>query len=520
MKEEDLYQPVKNFFEEKGYTVHSEVNFCDVTAIKDEELIIIELKKNLSVDLLIQGVTRQKISNNVYIAIPKYKKMKKYDELKNVIYLLRRLEIGLILVDVEKSIVEVVQDPKPFDLEKSRSRNKKKTASLIKEFMQRSVDLNKGGSTGKKLVTAYREQAILVACILKMFGEQSPSEIRAKGGDKKKTQGILKNNFYNWFESPATGRYKLTKNGADELKNYTQLTEIFFKKISEENKILYISDLDGTLLNSGAALSQNSAELLNGAISQGVCFTVATARTKETAVKVLKNVDIQVPAVLMNGVMVYDFASEKYLLINGFSNNKAVEIVKVLSSFDKNFFMYEIDEEKPESGLTCYYKDTVRSSEIKFLADRVEDKERKFVKTENYKKCLKNMVGTVVHFAVIGEPEILSEMLGMLSDVKGISCEYYKDTYSDDWFLEISSAKAGKKSSVRFVADYIGAKYVVAFGDNLNDLEFMEDADEAYAVSNAKEAVLKSATGVILSNNEDGVAKYISKRQMEFWGNK
>ena len=46
MKETDLYNPIKVFFEAKGYEVKAEVTDCDVVALKkDEEPIIIELKK-------------------------------------------------------------------------------------------------------------------------------------------------------------------------------------------------------------------------------------------------------------------------------------------------------------------------------------------------------------------------------------------------------------------------------------------------------------------------------------------
>ncbi len=46
MKETDLYLPVKELFEDLGYDVQAEVNEIDVLATKDNEFIIIELKKS------------------------------------------------------------------------------------------------------------------------------------------------------------------------------------------------------------------------------------------------------------------------------------------------------------------------------------------------------------------------------------------------------------------------------------------------------------------------------------------
>ena len=53
---------------------------------------------------------------------------------------------------------------------------------------------------------------------------------------------------------------------------------------------------------------------------------------------------------------------------------------------------------------------------------------------------------------------------------------------------------------------------VIAFGDGKNDVDMFEIADESYAVSNAHEVLKAKATGIIGSNNEDGVAKWLEKR--------
>ena len=60
MTEKELFPPVRDLFVKRGYKVNAEVRDCDVTATKDDEFIIIELKKNLSVTLLAQGLKRLK----------------------------------------------------------------------------------------------------------------------------------------------------------------------------------------------------------------------------------------------------------------------------------------------------------------------------------------------------------------------------------------------------------------------------------------------------------------------------
>ena len=51
--------------------------------------------------------------------------------------------------------------------------------------------------------------------------------------------------------------------------------------------------------------------------------------------------------------------------------------------------------------------------------------------------------------------------------------------------------------------------YVIAFGDGVNDMEMFRLADEAYAVENAVEELKALATGVIDSNDSDGVARWL-----------
>jgi hypothetical protein len=63
IKETDLYFPLKYYLEKQGYTVNSEVHNCDIVARKNDELVIIELKKHFSVSLLAQVLIRKQITD-------------------------------------------------------------------------------------------------------------------------------------------------------------------------------------------------------------------------------------------------------------------------------------------------------------------------------------------------------------------------------------------------------------------------------------------------------------------------
>jgi hypothetical protein len=233
--EKDLYIPVRDYFISKGFDVRSEVNHCDVCAIKDEQIIVIEMKKNLSVDLLAQGVKRQKIADLVYIAVPKPKKLTATGKWRDICHLLRRLEMGLILVSFKgkTSFVEVAVHPEAFDRSKSIQGNKRKKTKLIEEFKGRAEDLNIGGSTREKLMTAYKESSLYISCCIERFGPLSSASLKKLGTDEKKTYSILYNNHYGWFYRVNKGLYDLTDKGKEALKTYEKLSDVLKDKLDK-----------------------------------------------------------------------------------------------------------------------------------------------------------------------------------------------------------------------------------------------------------------------------------------------
>ncbi|MDF2891510.1 MAG: hypothetical protein K0R80_1877 [Clostridia bacterium] len=234
--EVDLFKPISDFLIEQGYTVRSEVKDCDIAAYRDEELVIVELKRNLSVDLLAQAAKRQKSADIVYMAVPKPKRLTGNAKWKDIIHLVRRLELGLILVSFkgEKGFVEIAVHPTPYDREASRRSNKKKREAIIKEAKSRYLDANVGGSTRTKLVTAYKENAIFVACCLDKYGPMSSKQIKELGTDKKQTDSALRGNFYDWFDKVEKGIYIINDAGKAALKEHKQFAEYYYSKLEEK----------------------------------------------------------------------------------------------------------------------------------------------------------------------------------------------------------------------------------------------------------------------------------------------
>ncbi len=221
LSEADLAGPLYAHLAELGYTVRSEVKDCDIAAVKGDDLLIIELKKTMNLTLVVQAVRRQRMTDSVYVAIPRpSNKWKWWKESRGIQHLLHRLEIGLILVSLEpgKPPVEIVFHPLPF----ARRKVTAKRRAVLQEIANRSADYNRAGTTRTKLATAYRENAIQIACCLHVNGPSSPAALRAMGTDEK-TYSILRFNPFGWFERIDKGVYSLTGHGEKDLSAWPAL---------------------------------------------------------------------------------------------------------------------------------------------------------------------------------------------------------------------------------------------------------------------------------------------------------
>jgi len=228
--EVDLYKPVKDYFTSEGYDVYGEVNDCDVVAVKEDELIIVELKLRLNLELVMQATKRQRLSEHVYIAIPKPKLSFRSQKWRDICYLMRRLEIGLLLVSFNENEeqIKVIHHPTPFDRVKSMQLSKKRRLRLLSEIEGRTGDFNTGGINKLKIMTSYKENCIHIACCLIHHGPLSAKKLREIGTGEK-TYQILHKNYEGWFEKVERGIYTISETGITELKEYPVLVEYYNK---------------------------------------------------------------------------------------------------------------------------------------------------------------------------------------------------------------------------------------------------------------------------------------------------
>jgi hypothetical protein len=207
MLETALYPTVKRFLEAAGFQVKGEIHGCDIVAVQAGEepqrLAIVEMKLGFNLELLLQAVDRLRVADEVWLAVPATGRGRDRDP--RVHRLCRLIGLGLMAVNIARDRVDILAEPGPY-----RPRpNQRRRARLLSEHARRRGDPSAGGSTRQPVMTAYRQQALACAEMLRA-GPGRPRDLRAVAPDAGR---ILLRNVYGWFERTQPGRYRLTEVG-------------------------------------------------------------------------------------------------------------------------------------------------------------------------------------------------------------------------------------------------------------------------------------------------------------------
>jgi Cof subfamily protein (haloacid dehalogenase superfamily) len=271
-------------------------------------------------------------------------------------------------------------------------------------------------------------------------------------------------------------------------------------------KTLYITDLDGTLLDANVEVSQFTVDTLNQLIEGGMNFSVATARTSETIPIILRNVNINLPVIIMNGVAVYDLANKSFLQKHPINNDSLVRFFDILRRNNSTGFLYVLED----NIFKTYYEEVTSEHAKAFIEERIRKYNKKFTKVDSFEECINNPDSEALYFSVCDWHDNIKPVYDLIRTDPFLNVEFYRDIYDvDHWYLEISSHKASKFSAINYLRNTYGFDKIISFGDNLNDIPMFKASDKSYAVSNANPEVKAFCSAVIESNLDDGVARWL-----------
>ena len=274
-----------------------------------------------------------------------------------------------------------------------------------------------------------------------------------------------------------------------------------------DKNTLYVTDLDGTLLRSDATLSPYTVSTINRLTEQGLAFTYATARSIESARPIAGELNLRLPAITRNGAVLADNATGKHLEKALFTEEEVALLKKLLPELPRcGFVSCFLGEEM----FKAYVPGNLVPGMVQYADYYRDDPKMKPVKT------LEEMFfGQPGYVTLIDDREKAALIYEKVRQYSGWECIFQKDTYWDEYWVEVCPRNCTKAKAILKMKEQYGFRKVVAFGDSVNDMPMFRAADEAYAVSNALEALKEIATGVIGGNNEDAVARFLESRAAE-----
>lgn len=255
---------------------------------------------------------------------------------------------------------------------------------------------------------------------------------------------------------------------------------------------LVVSDMDGTLLAENSVLDGKAFSMIKKLREQGICFTVATGRSRCLSEEYERVLGLEIPYIACNGAVVLRQGKVIRRYRIGLAGLRPLVEradrmgMSVVFSIDGEEYYYRetpwICESREKKG---FYKNPMVLSEAIWRETTAE----KVMIMDGFRS---------------GRIALMEEMCGELP------MEYGYTRYTD-MSVEIVNRKATKANGVKFLAEYLGItmEEVLAVGDHKNDCEMLETAGMGAAVANAIPDAKKSARYVCGKDHLEGVMEAV-----------
>jgi Cof subfamily protein (haloacid dehalogenase superfamily) len=275
-------------------------------------------------------------------------------------------------------------------------------------------------------------------------------------------------------------------------------------------KIIYISDLDGTLLRNDATISEYSKKKLIELLEAGVNLTIASARSRYSTLPILGEIPFRLPVVEINGALVSDYVTGEHIFINNIDAQIVPQIYSAILAHECLPFVTTFNGKED-----CLYYHKILNEGMQWYFDnRSTNNDKRLRQTVNLESRFNEKV---ISLNVIGAYERIKDLAQQLEEELAGRLEsfFFENSYSPGWWwLTIHDERACKAKAIKTIVEYAGFSLddLVVFGDNLNDVNMFKEAKHSVAVANASEEIKSLATEIIGTNESDSVVRYIAER--------
>jgi 5-amino-6-(5-phospho-D-ribitylamino)uracil phosphatase len=270
---------------------------------------------------------------------------------------------------------------------------------------------------------------------------------------------------------------------------------------------LYVSDLDGTLLDPQARLSEFTRAGLTRLLDEGLTFTVASARHVVSIGHILQGLPLRLPVISSNGAYISEMVSGRHELVHAMDPAMAQAIFALMQR--RGFTPFAATH--GPRGDHLFWQSTHNEAQQAFVEERQRSGDPRLRHTRNMGAELCDPVVTMV---LIERAEPMRELMAEIQALCGDAIDIHlaDDLYTPGWpWLTLHDRRATKDQAIKILAERYGLheREVVVFGDQVNDIGMLRAAHRGIAVGNAIDEIKRSAHAIIGPHHEDSVLRFI-----------
>ncbi len=263
-------------------------------------------------------------------------------------------------------------------------------------------------------------------------------------------------------------------------------------------KIIF-SDIDGTLLNDERQVSQHTISQVKN-IKDKIPFILVSARMPKQMYYIQESLDlVGEPLIAYNGALVMH-------------NHEVIHSVEMPLSLAEMLIRYNKEKTRNQIHISLYNGNEWFAPQYDFWAKREENNTQtspEILENEKAIEKWRSEAKGIHKIMLMGEVEYIEPTYQYLNAIFGSEIHVYR---AKDTYIEIADINVSKLVGIKALLNNrypFSLSEAMAFGDNYNDIEMLQNVGQGVAVANAHEEVKKAAKALTVHHKEDGVANYL-----------
>lgn len=248
--------------------------------------------------------------------------------------------------------------------------------------------------------------------------------------------------------------------------------------------ILIAFDIDGTLTDSTHKISNKYIKFFSQIYKKGIRISFITGRPESWALEILK--DINVPFILSthNGAKVSSLPNKEILIENCIPYKNIQEIEKI----NEQCFIYLENK-------IFFNSNQIKNALLEYVTKRSKEFHEILIPLDSLNFFKNHLVSSVKYF--LKNENLAIDLMKKISSID-LSSYVIKDPFSSEHYIvQSTNLNATKGHVISFLKQKFSIDFVIAIGDDKNDIPMFHEANVSFVMNHATDEVKKHASFTI-----------------------